>query len=644
MKITFHLKLFLPILSAIIFLFIFLLKTSITNVKEEKELKFQNYKYNFVEITKKKLKEQVEIAISGIDFFYSNYKNGKITEEDAKSEAKNYLKALRYDETNYFWAYTKDYLLIVNPSIPKEEGTSRIDVTDVKGKKYVKEFVDNAVLNTNKFTNYYFKKLTNNTPSEKISFTKYYERWQWIVGTGFYIDDFEENFNNVRAIINSEKETEIKRIIIIHGSVFFIMSAIMYLVMLFLVNKKILKPISLISNSLNNEDINYLKTLKDSSGEFGVIVKLVEKVLKQKEELSTINLRLMEEKLKYKQMFDTNPAIKYILDSQNGNIIEANQAASDFYGYSKDELSTMNISQINILPFDDIIKELQNIKEKKKLYLNFNHKLKNGEIRNVEVYSNPFVYEEKVYINSIINDITDKLNYQNELIKINTTKDKFFSIIGHDLRGPIGNISVLLDLFNDETVQFTQNEKDTAIKEIAKITKSTFNLIEQLFTWARTQKGEISFNPSKIKLNNIVDECFSLLNISAEDKKIRLISSISQEVVMNADKDMITTVIRNLISNGIKFTKEYGFIKVEYEKIQNFHKIYISDSGIGMTKEKLNKLFDIAENTTSLGTKGEKGSGLGLILCKEFVLKHNGTITVQSEVGKGTKFTVSIPI
>ena len=113
---------------------------------------------------------------------------------------------------------------------------------------------------------------------------------------------------------------------------------------------------------------------------------------------------------------------------------------------------------------------------------------------------------------------------------------------------------------------------------------------------------------------------------------------------MNADKDMITTVIRNLISNGIKFTKEYGFIKVEYEKIQNFHKIYISDSGIGMTKEKLNKLFDIAENTTSLGTKGEKGSGLGLILCKEFVLKHNGTITVQSEVGKGTKFTVSIPI
>lgn len=644
MKITFHLKLFIPIVFVSIILFIFLLKTSISTIKQEKESKFQNYKYNFIEITKKKLKEQVEIALSGIDFFYNNFKSGKITEEEAKAEAKNYLRVLRYDETNYFWAYTKDYILVVNPSIPKEEGTKRIDIADVNGKKYVKEFVDNAVQNTEKFTAYYFKKLTNNTPSEKMSFTKYYEKWQWVIGTGFYIDDFEENFNNVKLIINSEKDIEIKRISIIHGSVFLIMSGIMYLVMLFLVNKKILKPISLISNSLNNEDTNYLTTIKDSSGEFGVIVKLVEKVLKQKEELSTINLRLMEEKLKYKQMFDTNPAIKYILDSENGNIIEANQAASDFYGYSKDELSKMNISQINILPFDDILKELQKIKEKKKLYLNFNHKLKTGEIRNVEVYSNPFVYEEKIYINSIINDITDKLNYQNELIKINTTKDKFFSIIGHDLRGPIGNIAVLLDLFNDETVQFTQKEKDAAIKEIAKVTKSTFNLIEQLFTWARAQKGEISFNVSKIKLSDIVEECFSLLNVSAEDKKVRLVSSVTDDIIFNGDKDMLTTIIRNLLSNGIKFTKEYGFIKVEYEKIQNYHKIYVTDNGIGMTKEKLNKLFDIAENTTSLGTKGEKGSGLGLILCKEFVLKHNGTISVQSEVGKGSKFIVSVPI
>jgi signal transduction histidine kinase len=223
------------------------------------------------------------------------------------------------------------------------------------------------------------------------------------------------------------------------------------------------------------------------------------------------------------------------------------------------------------------------------------------------------------------------------------TKDKFFSIIAHDLRGPIGTLMNTIQFLAENIDELSKEELYELLQLNSKSIKNTFELLENLLTWARSQKGAIEYKPEIIDLKKIVRHTLDILSDIADKKTISIITDIPEDESAFFDKDMITTVIRNLISNSIKFTPVGGSIFISTKKNDNQIEITIRDTGVGISEENLRKLFRIDQNKSTFGTQGEKGTGLGLILCREFVEKNGGEIWVESETGKGSSFIFTLP-
>jgi signal transduction histidine kinase/ligand-binding sensor domain-containing protein len=230
-----------------------------------------------------------------------------------------------------------------------------------------------------------------------------------------------------------------------------------------------------------------------------------------------------------------------------------------------------------------------------------------------------------------------------ELKELNASKDKFFSIIAHDLKNPFNTIIGFSKILNEEI----SPENCEKTREIAGMINSsalqTFRLLENLLEWANSQKGKISFNPKQFILWDLINEEFMTLKDMAEAKNIGLKVSCQQDLLIFADMNMIKTILRNLITNAIKFTQKNGQIEVNAAKDKNGVRIAVYDNGIGISAENMAKLFRIDGNLSSRGTENEKGTGLGLFLCKEFVTKHGGKIWAESEPGNGSVFLFIIP-
>jgi signal transduction histidine kinase len=241
----------------------------------------------------------------------------------------------------------------------------------------------------------------------------------------------------------------------------------------------------------------------------------------------------------------------------------------------------------------------------------------------------------------------ENLEYINEQLELaNQTKDKFFSIIAHDLKSPFSAILGFSQLLLDTHKQNDEKNRQELIEFLYKSSVSTFNLMENLFTWARSQSGKILFNPETFDLKEMVDETLSGIEGSATIKKIKISNLIRNGLIVSADKNMIKTVFRNLISNAVKFTNKGGEVIIDQlnEGTGGFVSVSVQDNGIGMTEEQIKDLFLIDKTVSTLGTEDEKGSGLGLILCKEFIEKHGGKIRVESKEAKGSSFILTIPL
>jgi signal transduction histidine kinase len=229
-----------------------------------------------------------------------------------------------------------------------------------------------------------------------------------------------------------------------------------------------------------------------------------------------------------------------------------------------------------------------------------------------------------------------------ELGKANSMKDNMFSIIAHDLRGPVGNLNSLLEFLDYESAK-DKEDYDHTLKMVQDSASSTYTLLENLLTWARQQKNEIIFNPDYQNINTLVEKVVFLKEPAAQNKKIKLIHNIEGELSARFDYEMIHLVMRNLVDNAIKFTPEEGEVKIEADMKEDKLEIAVSDSGMGIKEEVKEKLFDKYKLHTTRGTKNEKGSGLGLKLCHEFVTKHAGELKIESKEGEGSTFVFSIP-
>jgi len=230
-----------------------------------------------------------------------------------------------------------------------------------------------------------------------------------------------------------------------------------------------------------------------------------------------------------------------------------------------------------------------------------------------------------------------------DLEKANASKDKFFSIIAHDLRTPFTGLLGLTQIFSENIGNFTQDEIKEGLDSLQKTAKTVYALLENLLTWSRLQRGIMEYFPQEIFLNEIAKYNLSLITANAKQKQITLRNLVREDTLMYADQDMINTVLRNLLSNALNFTHPGGSIEVSAKQVNDHVEVAVSDTGTGIDKEDVTKLFRIDVKHTRKGTAGEQGTGLGLTLCKELIEKNGGRIWVESEVGKGTTFRFTLP-
>ena len=238
----------------------------------------------------------------------------------------------------------------------------------------------------------------------------------------------------------------------------------------------------------------------------------------------------------------------------------------------------------------------------------------------------------------------EELEKQREQLReLNASKDKFFSIIAHDLRNPIAGFLNLTDVLSTNFDVFSESENKDFITVMNQASKQLYNLLENLLQWSRSQTGNIDYEPRYISVKKMINEIIDALMINIENKQLKINIKVDDKTIAYVDENMITTVIRNLISNAIKFSPLGESINIRCTQQDEFIVLAIIDNGVGIKKDDQNKLFRIDQHITTPGTADEKGSGLGLILCKEFVEKNGGKIWVESEINKGSSFIFTMP-
>jgi signal transduction histidine kinase len=237
------------------------------------------------------------------------------------------------------------------------------------------------------------------------------------------------------------------------------------------------------------------------------------------------------------------------------------------------------------------------------------------------------------------------------LTELNVTKDKFFSIMAHDLKNPLGSMVSLADMINHNFSKIPSDDLEEFIRNLHLSVKTVYNLLENLLIWSRSQTGRLDYSPDAFNLKPVVEDCLQIFLFQAGEQKISLVNSVNETHRVYADKNMIFTVVRNLVTNGIKFSQPGGTVTITSESDGESVKVSVTDQGIGMTTGDIRKLFRIDVANTTIGTfndgqrefSARKGTGLGLILCREFVEKCKGKIRVESELGKGSSFIFELP-
>ncbi len=238
-----------------------------------------------------------------------------------------------------------------------------------------------------------------------------------------------------------------------------------------------------------------------------------------------------------------------------------------------------------------------------------------------------------------------KLKMKNkELEKLNATKDKFFSIIAHDLKSPFNSLMGFSEVLSLQVENKSYKEIVNYSRSIHNSTRKLFSLVETLLQWSRTQLGTTEYKPEKMDVRIVTSNIVSILKINAEEKDIVISVDVDDYLIAWADKDLFSAVLRNLISNAIKFSRIGSVINVSGKTKGSFIEMAVTDTGVGISKDNLQKIFRVDTNITTAGTLNEKGTGLGLVLCKEFVEINKGTIAAESKLEKGSTFKFTVPL
>ncbi len=381
--------------------------------------------------------------------------------------------------------------------------------------------------------------------------------------------------------------------------------------------------------------------------------------LKDVTEDKAIALTLKESEAKFRYIAENSSDVIWHLDA---NLICDYISLADerMRGYTQDEVLGNHLFSI-LKPgtFDHLIASLQKrfadekagIKTTRASNYELEQKCKDGSWIWVEATATAHHDESGKFVglNGVTRDISMRKKAEAEvelktkqLIAANDDKDRFVSILAHDLRSPFQTLLGLLALLNKDIESYTTREIAAFVKTLYESADNTYNFLEDLLNWAQSQK--MPFQPHKISFKDIWLDTNTAIKASANGKEITIINNIPLDLLLYADGNMLKTVLRNLISNSIKFTHNGGSITLSSVETKEGIKISVADNGVGMTKDVASKLFEISGNCTTKGTSNEKGSGFGLVLCYVFIKKHAGIIWVESELDKGSVFSFILPV
>lgn len=408
-----------------------------------------------------------------------------------------------------------------------------------------------------------------------------------------------------------------------------------------------------------NEDVRFLEVFISRFLDDDYLVTITDIT-----ERKTARQKLIESEEKYRN-FVHNSLDAFTLTDEQGNITEWNKDIEDLTGILKSEAIGAKIwnLQFKMLPNKILPNEIkEGIKRQftefyEKGNENFLNKIidaqiitKNQEVKYIQQIAFPIHTEKGRQLGSVVRDVTIQQNAKNEILKyneelksLNASKDKFFNIIAHDLKNPFSSILGFLQLLMKNLDSYDKDKIWKFVNIINNSAVNTYKLLENLLDWSRIQRNALSFNPKNLNLNTLLEEVVVLFSEQALLKKIKLNYFLFEKINIFADESLINSVLRNLISNAIKFSFPESKIDIYATDKNDFVEITVGDKGTGIDEDKLKNIFDMEKNSTQKGTANESGTGLGLIFCKEFVEKNGGEIFVESKLGEGSDFIFTVP-
>lgn len=376
---------------------------------------------------------------------------------------------------------------------------------------------------------------------------------------------------------------------------------------------------------------------------------LREKSIEEKERKKLVN-ELKESKEKYKSLFDNSPVAIFMFDYDTLDLIDCNRAFSKVYGYTKEEIKKMKVPDLSADP--ELTKE--NIANSSKLSsikfpLRY-HKRKDGNVFPAELVHTSMYINGRQIAFAIINDISEKIesenkqkSYTEELEKLNVAKDKFFSVVAHDLINPFQGLLGYIEILNSEEEKLTEEERKLYISNLQTLSCNLYSLVKNLLHWSRLQSGTLKIEKTEINLHKTAEEVIKPLAINSLRKNIDIINQIPEELTVFADEMSVRLMLSNLITNAVKFTDNNGEITVYSKQKPEGVFLCVKDTGVGISLEQKQLLFNGGSLLSAPGTHNEQGTGLGLVLCKQLIELHNGSMKIDSLPHVGTTVELFIP-
>lgn len=385
--------------------------------------------------------------------------------------------------------------------------------------------------------------------------------------------------------------------------------------------------------------------IPDSNGKPDFILGVSRNITERKK----IENKLKESERFLKQVIKNAPIPVALLDYNGGTVIVINDKFSEVFGYTLEDIPALDAWWLLAYPdpdyreylmntwLNEIAFDLDDLEETRAIdawVTTKNGDKKYCDFKGIRIGSVLVVF---------INDLTERKIKLNEIRELSKQKDKLLSIIAHDLKNPFHHILGYAEVLTDEFDKIDDAEKKRIVNQLSRTAAGTYSLLEHLLDWGRIQMNRMTFNPAKLNLHRILTEISAGLSDMNSRKNVTITTKLDKPVFLVADRYMLSTILRNLISNAVKFSFPGSEVVVSAVKEHDSILISVKDSGTGINEEELPRLFSLDDQYRSTGTEGEKGTGLGLILVKEFAEKHGGSIEVRSTPGLGSTFTVKLP-